>query len=195
MRHRLKVFLILFPAILMAESSPLKGAVALEGGTYVTQIQERLPAPSGTASQVSTLAGFFRLRTYSSLGKNWYFEPGLGTMVPWRSGVDGSTKTFMTHLNLDLAKHWRWFSLRLGPGIFWQWILSTEEEVVLNNGSGHNSFYTPGDSSSIFLVTADAGLGFQFSRAISLNLDLYVLQAMSQARRCLNGTVTLGWRL
>lgn len=195
MRNFIKIAVILFPVFAFAERNSTMGGTFVEGGGYVTQINERLSAPSGTASNVSTIAGFLRFRTSASLGKNWSLDPGLGTMVPWRSGADGSTKTFMTHFNLDVAKQWNWFKLRFGPGIFWQLIQSSEESVPLNNGTGTSTFYVPGSSASILLVSANAGMSFRLSQRISLNADVYVLQLMSGARRCFNGSLTLGWRL
>ena len=195
MRNFIRIVVILFPVFSFAERGSSKGGVFLEPGAYVTQIGERLDAASGKEGTVSTLSGFVRLRTSASLGKNWFFDPALGTMLPWRSGVDGSVKTFMTHLNLDLAKQWRWFKVRMGPGIFWQWMRSSEEAVSLNNGTGTSTFYTPGRSESVFLVTANAGLSFRLSPRIFLNTDVYVLQVFSSARRGFNGTITLGWRL
>jgi hypothetical protein len=196
MTNFIRILLIFMPAFLFAESSKQKGAVFLESGAYVTQVTERLAAPAGTLNEVSTLAGFLRLRTSSHLGKNWFFEPALGTMVPWRSGVDGSTKTFMTHLNLDVAKAFGSFlKLRFGPGIFWQWMVSNEEAIILGNGEGNSTFYTPNGNSSVFLASVEAGLSLHLAGAFFLNADIYALQLFNKDRRRLNGTLTLGMRL
>lgn len=167
----------------------------LDGGAYVTQLSQRLNAASGLAGEMSTLSGFLRGRPVLSIGKNYYWEPSLGFMFPWRKGNDGSTKTLISHLAFDFSKKWSWFKLRVGPGIFWQYIMSDAESVVLDNGTSTSTFYTPERNVSIYLIILQGGITFQLSQKMDLNADIYTLQPLSGSRRRFNASLTLGFKL
>lgn len=165
-------------------------------GVYGTNLKERFTAPSGMASELSSLTGFARLRPALHVGKNYYFEPSFGTALPWRSGADGTTKAFTSHFELKLSKEWyQKFRIRVGPGLYWGYYLSNGDTVSLGNGASTSNFYTASGSTHVFLVTADLGLSFRVFKRLNLNFDFFVLQPYSQARRRFNAAITLGLRL
>jgi hypothetical protein len=190
----LGLLLVLYGFPLFAEKTR-KSGVSVDAGAFMTNIKERFSAPSGMGGELSTLTGYLRVRPLLSLGKSFYFEPALGTALPWRSGADGSAKAFSTHFELMLAKEIKKFRVRLGPGLFWGLHLSSSEEVGLNNGMGESTFYTPGRSTNVFLITLNAGLGVWLWEKLSLNLDVFTLQPFSSTRRRFNGALTLGIKL
>jgi hypothetical protein len=173
--------------------SPLKSHWGFEAGIFVNNIGQRLSAPSGYSSEVSSISALGRVRRAFFLGKKYYFEPAFGLAIPWRTSADGSTKTFPILTNLDL----QWallngFSLRAGPGIYLQYILGTGQSVDLNNGTSVSTFYTPSGSSLSIQFSLEGGFQIRLREKLALNFDLYLLDAASSSRRTINATVTLG---
>ncbi len=180
-----------------AESSATdKSHFLLEAGAYVTNFDKRIKAEKDYTNKVSSIQGYLRLHPVIRLSGKFNFEPSLGTLVPGISSVDGTTRTFVTHLNLDLGVKLKpWFTWRLGPGIVWGWLNSKGEAVVLNNGLDESTFYTPGQSVNYFLLTADTGLTINVYKRLNLLIDCYVLDAASTLRRTFELSATLGIRL
>ena len=173
-----------------------KGFFFIEAGAYVNNLKERQNAPEGYASKLSSLKAYLRLHPGFHLGKNWYFEPSFGTMLPTRDGVDGSNSAFESQLALQLSTPvFRFLRFRLGPGLEWVWLMSKSQTIALNNGTTTSNFYTPDRFSSVFLFTATAGLTFRLHDRWLIGVDLYVPQVMNSARRRYNASVTLGFRL
>lgn len=184
------------PLLSLGDTRPLKNYVNLDAGVYGNNLAQRLSAPTGYASYVSTLAAITRLRVGLSLGKKWYFTPGVSFVFPWRAGEDGSTKVFTTHLGLPIAVPVAsWLRFNIGPGIQWLYFSSSGQVIEQRNGTGSSTFYLPSRSSNSFLFLSNAGFEFLLSSRFSFNLDLMVLNIMSSNRRRFNGMVTLGYRL
>lgn len=204
-RHFLKKAILLFFFTLLlslpstyceAAQGPDKSHFILEGGAYVTNFDKRLKAEKGYENKVSSIQGYVRLHPVLRLSNKFNFEPSLGTLVPGLSSVDGTTRTFITHLNLDLGLKLKpWFIWRLGPGIQWGWLNSKGGEVVLDNGLDRSTFYNPGQSVHYFLLTADSGFTINIYKKLHLLLDCYVLDIASKQRRTFEVSATLGIRL
>lgn len=187
-------------AVLSLMSSELSAAgasfFALDAGPYVTQVDRRLAAVPGYAGRVSTLAAFLRARRGVSLSTSWNWEPSLGMLLPWRSGADGFAKTFMIQASLPIGySPWSWLHFRAGPGVLWRLTLTNSEAVSLNNGNGTSTFYIPGGSKSVVLLTVDAGLELRVSQTVSLNFDVWVSEIANTQRRTFNAAMTLGFYL
>jgi hypothetical protein len=169
---------------------------ALDVGAYVDNVTQRLSAPAGYASQVSSISGFFRARRGFNLGGPFTFEPGIGTRIPWRSSADGTALTFTFQLDLDLRYDlFSFLSLRAGPGLEVLTTAASAKTVSLSNGTSTSQFYVPGGVSGIFLATISAGLELKLFRGISLNLDIWLPDIGSSSRRRLEGAASLGLRL
>jgi hypothetical protein len=168
----------------------------VDGGAYLTHLKQRSQAPDGFADKVSSMTGFLRFRATRPLGARWSWEPGLGVLVPWKSGVDGAEKKITTLFDFTFTYALlKWLHLRLGPGIKWNFSFSDGGAVVLNNGTGTSTFYTPAYSSHSFTVTVQTGLTLELGRKITLNLECYTSGLLSQLRRNIDAAVTLGWRI
>lgn len=173
-----------------------KGFFFVEAGGYVNNIKQRLDAPSGYASRLSTLKGYLRIHPGFSLGKNWYFEPSLGTMLPTRDGIDGNNSAFESQLALQVSLPlFSFMRFRAGPGIEWVLMISKLQSVPLNNGVDYSTFYTPSRSTNVFLLTATAGFTFLLHNRWMIGMDLYMPGFLSSLRRRYNASLTLGFRL
>ncbi|MCB0406392.1 MAG: hypothetical protein KDD51_16540, partial [Bdellovibrionales bacterium] len=140
--------------------------------------------------------GFARLRKGWKLSNTFLFEPALGLRVPWRSGADGTVLIFTFQAEANLG--WQitnFVKLRIGPGVQWDMTVGFGETVTLNNGASTSDFYAPAGFSHSFTPSGNLGLEFSFSRSITLNLDTFVLNPISNSRRRFNGAVTIGFKL
>lgn len=198
-------FLILFSVLAVfgnersAEAaSRSQSRYVLDFGGYVDNIEQRFKAPAGYASEVSNLSGFTRIRYGIALGKDWYLEPQLTLLLPWRTSADGSTRTFVTHFDLDLSVPlFSFLSFRAGSGIYNTLVWGSGASVQLNNGSATSTstFYAPDAILVSFALSAHAGLQFNLSDHWFFNIDAYGLQIMSAARRSIHGAVSIGFSL
>lgn len=166
---------------------------SVDAGLYVTELEERLSTQGGDAS---VLTGAARLRRGWHLGRGIFFEPSLGAVFPWKSGVDGNVRqyTFLVGLDFGYAP-WSFLRLRGGPGMHWMIVDSTEQTVSLQNGTGTSDFYIPGAFRHGFIFTANAGLELLFFQRVSLVADLYLLNPASADRRRLYASLLVGVRL
>lgn len=187
-RRPIALTLLLFSPVVSA-------ATSLDLGAYGSNLFQRFSAPDGLASEVSSLSGFVRLRQGIGLGKDFFLEPAVGLLLPWRTGADGNVKVFTAHFDLPLlVPLFSFLAFRAGPGLQWTAFLSTPQEVSLNNGSATNlsTFHMPGRFRSLLAFIAEAGFIIRFSPKVALNLDAYVPNIASQDRRRLHGAITLG---
>ena len=180
-----------------AESSKSdKSHFLFEAGAYVTNFNKRLSAEKGYENKVSSIQGYFRLHPVLRLSGKFNFEPSLGTVIPGISSVDGTTRTFITHLNLDLGVKLKpWLTWRLGPGLVWGWLNSKGAAVVLNNGTSTSTFYNPGQSINYFLFSTDTGLTLKVYGRLHLLIDCYISDIASKTRRTFEVSATLGIRI
>src|SRR4051794_24641707 len=77
-----------------APVSPHRNFAALDVGVFGSNLNERVIVPKAMQSEVSTIAGFARARWGIHLSRSLFFEPSFATLIPWRSGADGTVKTF-----------------------------------------------------------------------------------------------------
>jgi hypothetical protein len=168
----------------------------LDAGVYIDNITQRLSAPAGYASQVSSISGFLRARRGFGLGGRFTFEPAIGARFPWISSADGTALTFTFQFDLDLKYDlFPFLSVRAGPGVLYLLTASSASTVNLSNGTGTSAFYMPGGVEGVFLLTAASGLEVKLFRGISLNLDVWIPDIGSGSRRRLEGAISLGLRL
>lgn len=168
----------------------------VDAGVYGTNLRERFASSANDDGLISTLSGVARLRRGFHLGKGFFFEPSAGALVPWRSGADGSTKTFTFPIGLGFSVPvFSFLRFRGGPGV--QWLLATSSggPVTLNNGTSTSTFYTPSRVASLLLFSVDAGLEILLSKKLSLSFDSYWTAVASDRLRRLHGSVCLGWNL
>lgn len=194
---RLALILAFQTTFALAESGRSgKNFFFIEAGAYVNNLKERLSAPPGYASKLSNLKGYLRVHPGFSIGKNWHFEPSLGTMLPTRDGIDGSASVFESQLALQVsAPLLKFMKFRFGPGIEWQWHMSKAENVQLSNGLGESTFYLPARSTHVFLFTVTTGFSFALHDRWMIGLDLYIPEVLSSLKRRFNVSATLGFRL
>jgi hypothetical protein len=166
---------------------------ALDAGFYAQNLYDRVTVAEADKSLVSHFAALLRVRRGFHLGKSFFFEPALSTVLPWYSGVDGSVKTFTFHTDLVfLVPIFSFLRLRAGPGIEWAVTVSSAQAIELNNGTGTSTFYTPGGIRAALTATVRGGLEIKFSRRFSLGADLFVQSAASDARRTIQAAATFG---
>jgi hypothetical protein len=163
-------------------------------GAFMNKADERAKLTPGPDN--SQLAGFLRARPSVHLFSRLLFEPSLGILLPWRGSVDGSTKIFTFQFDLDFSimvfRAWR---LRFGPGALAQVYLPGNDTVVLSNGTGSSTFYTPSRFSSSLQFTAEVGLEIFLFKSVSLNLDLYGVDPANNSSRYYNAAASLGFAL
>lgn len=177
-------------------AEPQKRSLHVDMGGYLTHLTQRLEAPAGFENKVSSISGYLRLRGVLPIGKKWEWEPAVGTLLPWTSGVDGNEKKFSTHFDLTFSYPLtRWLRFRLGPGVQWLFSFSDGGSVVLNNGTSTSTFYTPAYPSHSFVLTAQSGLSLLLGSRVSLTIEMYGSGLLDRLRRNFDVAATLGWRL
>ncbi len=167
--------------------------LALDVGLFSNNIVGRANAIEADQSVVSHYSIYARLRRGFSIGKGFYIEPALSTLIPWYSGVDGNSKLFTFHTDFPLlVPVFSWLRLRAGPGIEWQWIVTSAATIDLSNGTGTSDFYVPGGTRTVILATVQLGLEIKFSKKVCANADLTVLSIASSTRRSYQASLGLG---
>jgi len=168
----------------------------IEVGAYQNHLTKYFDTSTGYENLMSSFSGYLRLRRTLLIGKKWGFEPSIGTRIPWKSGIDGTTRKFNTHLDFTLSYPIvSWVRFRAGTGVHWVLSIGDGGPVVLNNGTSTSTFYTPGYASNGFIVTAQSGLSFLLGSRLSLNFEIYGQGLFNNLRRDFDVLATLGWRL
>lgn len=189
-------WLALFPSAEGRVNPPRGHFFAIDAGAFGTQLDQRFSGNPDNAGYVSTIAGFLRARGGIRVARRWWIEPSIGSLIPWRSSLDGNAKTFTFQGEMDVAfALTNWLKVSAGPGLHWVFTASSFEEILLNNGTGFSTFYGPGGFSNSLALTTDAGLEVVFSRKLSLSLDVFVASVASRLRRKVHAAITVGYRL
>ena len=179
-----------------AAAGEYKKGYHIEVGAYQNHLIKYFDTPTGYENLLASFSGYVRLRRTLLLGKKWGFEPSIGTRIPWKSGIDGTTRKFNTHVDFTFSYPlFSWARFRAGTGV--QWILAFGDggAVVLNNGTSTSTFYTPGYASHAFIVTAQSGVSFLLGSRLTLNFEIYGTNLFNQLRRDFDALATIGWRL
>lgn len=178
-----------------AATSGKKRQAELDLGVWVSNVSQRLDAPAGFASKVSSVQAAVRYRLGFAV-KKWRLEPGLTVLFPWRSGADGSTKVFTSHLGLTgVFTLNRLMNLRLGTGVLWELMMASQQTLTLDNGTGTSDFYIPPRNTNTLLLTVQGGLSFALSPKWTLGTEVIVAQVVSAERRRFHALATLGVKL
>lgn len=189
------VVLLLATSPRLFASGSAKGFYGIDAGVYCTNAHQRLTLSSSLATEASSLLGYLRLKSGISLGKEFFIEPSLLFTLPWRKGADGSAKVFYGHFALDLAVPlFSFLAVRLGPGIHSTFLLSSDEDVSLQNGSSSSfsTFHVPGAALFTMSFAFQAALQIKFSRSISMHLDVYAMNPLNSSRRNFDAAAGLG---
>lgn len=196
MRRSLFVLLLCSVPFTALGASNAKRYFALDAGVHMTNLLDRFSVSSSWAGEVSSLKGFARGRLGLHVGKNWYFEPSLGLVLPWRASADGSTKVFPFQIDLPLhIPIFKFLSLRAGPGIYSTATVGNGGTVTLNNGNSTTDFPIASGLRFSFNFTANVGLFIHVSKKLSLGLEAYTLAVLSSTRRQVHASATLGLTL
>ena len=187
------LLLLLLPAGLQAELRRTEPRWSVGVGLYGSNLEQRVTVPREYQNKVSEITGHLRVSRAFPFRTRFAFRPTLGALAPWRSGEDGSPKTF-TFLG-SLLFGWRAFSfleLRLGPGLQYLLMTSRAETLTLNNGTGTSPFHTPGRTSHAFLAVVQGGLAISVYRNWTFHLESVVTDLASRSRRRYHGIVAVG---
>lgn len=175
-----------------AAASTDKSFFSIDLGSYL----EGLSQDTSAQSLESNFSGYLRARAGFPLFAHLYLEPSLGSLLPWRSSADGSTKTFQFTFALDFSYPiFSFLRFRLGPGVFTSLYVPGGEAVDLNNGTSKATFYTPNRFAAIFEFGIQSGFQIIFSNTISALLELYVLEPASSSNQTWNASASLGFNL
>lgn len=182
--------------MVFARPVPRGGFLSLDLGAYGVHVDLKMNARTGEKSTVGAVLGMARLRGGINLGKNFFIEPSVTGLIPWRSGNDGNTKifTFQGEFNLSYFL-FSFLKVKAGPGLYVLWLISSASTVSLNNGTSTSNFYLPGRQVVSFQHSVNGGFEFRLSKRFSLNLDTYVLNIGNKTKRSFNGSVSIGYLL
>lgn len=168
----------------------------LQLGVSGTNLEQRFDVPAQLANKVSQVQGLLGIQRTFRLSRRWGLSPEFFTLLPWRSGQDGSTKTFTSHfgLKLDFAVFQK-LIFSFGPGLWWESYLSQMESVSLSNGGGQSEFYTPSSWRQVVLFSAVAGVELWVSQSLSLQVGVVAPTVWDPEKRRIHGMVKVGIRL
>ncbi len=190
----LTLLMAAFVLMLSAPRRALGGSqFALDLGVYADNLSQRISAPGGFTSQVSTMTGLLRARPIVEVAKGVSFEPGVAVLVPWRNGANGFSKTITSFYTFDFG--WNLFSRlnwRFGTGLQWDATLTQPQAVDLNNGTGTSTFFIPGGSSHSFQLLVETGLEFSITKSISFGAEAWISEVASNQRRRFAASLFLG---
>lgn len=184
--------MLLFSAVAHGVS-PAKKKWQLQIGAMVSNVEQRLSVPSQFTSRVSQIQALLGIQRRFELTKKLSFHPEVFTLLPWRTGYDGTTKTFTTHFGLKFDRELlSSFHFNLGPGLLWESHLSTGNYIDVNNGLGTSTFYTPARWSQVLLFTVQGGVDWWLSSKLSVHLGVIIPNVADSQRRRFHGVVNLG---
>jgi hypothetical protein len=165
----------------------------LDLGAFMSNIDRRLTAPKGYASEVSSVLGFLRFRRGLRLGRGSFFEPSAALVLPWRSDADGGVLIFPIILDANfMLPLSRGIHVRAGFGVYSEAFVGTGSNIYLNNGTGYSTFYSASGLSFSFNLKPELGIEVTLSRRLSLNLDVFSLAVFNGLRRSIQGSASLG---
>lgn len=173
--------------------SPARKKWQLQVGAMGSNLEQRFSVPSQFTNRVSQIQGLLGIQRRFELSKKTSFHPEIFTLIPWRSGYDGTTKTFTTHFGLKVDKEiFSSLHLNVGPGLLWESHLSTGNYIEVNNGLGTSTFYTPARWTQVFLFTVGGGLDWWLTSKLSFHLGVIVPDIADSNRRRFHGVLNLG---
>jgi len=174
-------------------ASPKLPKWQLQLGAMATNLEQRFDVPSAYASKMSQVRGLLGVQRNISLSRKWVLIPEIFTLLPWRSGADGSTQVFTTQFGFRFAYSiFSWMRFNLGPGVFWESYVSQSDAVPLSNGTGTSTFYTPSSWRQVLLFSAQGALDLCFSRSVCLTAGVVAPDPFDSVRRRFHGVVKLG---
>ena len=169
---------------------------ALDFGAHGSNLTERFEVEETHRKQVSSILGWLRVRPGFRLDDSYFLEVSIALPLPWRTGNDGVTKSFLIQSDLDLVITLAsWIQARAGFGVQSSLVTSNGGEVTLDNGDGTSSFFLPDGFSIGASWTVQLGLSFPFTKRLSLNLDAYGVNVGSEASRQIHAALSFGVRL
>lgn len=188
-------FLILLSFLVGAKSHAqetdfsVKRSWKLHLGASIDNFQQRLSAPKGFASKVSQIQGLVGASRSFKLSKRLSFSPEAFILLPWRKGSDGTTFTFTSHLGFligyKLSKRW---TLDIGNGLLWEMYCSKGQDIILNNGTGTSTFYTPSRWTQVVLPTASIAFEWQIKNGgAAIQLGALVSEFLNSEKRSIRG--------
>jgi len=178
------VILLLFQIPASAARTFSRNHWNLRLGATVSNLAQRLSAPDGFDSKVSQIQGLLGIQRQLYFSKKWGISPDIYVWLPWRNGADGTTLTFTSHLAVPFFwELWSGFQLFLGPGIFWESHFSKQEAILLGNGGGSSTFYTPWRTRLVILPSVFGGTKFNLSKRMGLFLGVVVPEAFHSDKR------------
>jgi hypothetical protein len=165
----------------------------LDTGVYMSNVDQKL---FHLSAPVSSFAGFLRVRRSLSLRpKIWFFEPSIATVLPWRSNPDGNSRVFTAQLSFDFVRSVGTKTrLRFGTGVRSELGVSFGTAVILNNGTGSSTFYSPDSVVLVNSLTVNIGFEYALGKHNSLVIDVVVPSPFSTRRR-FHASAALGWQL
>jgi hypothetical protein len=132
-----------------------------------------------------------------SFTTDWFVSPQLGFTLNPRESAGGSTKTTLWHVafpvgmnfGFSLGSQWDWFA---GPGIIQYTTKGSGGTAVMSNGTGTATFALPGETSTVQMVTLDAGGSYSLG-ASRFGLDL-IFEGLASNKRSESFMLSYGYR-
>jgi len=153
-------------------------------GATVSNLTQRLNAPTGFESKVSQIQGLLGIQRQLHFSKKWGVSPDIHVWLPWRNGADGTAFAVTSHLAIPFFWNlWSGFQLFLGPGIFWESHFSKQEAISLGNGGGSSTFYTPWRTRQVILPSFMGGTKVNLTKKIGLFLGVVVPELFHSDKR------------
>lgn len=121
----------------------------------------------------------------------FFLSPGIGyAKFSTKDNTKKSEFILQYHVSQQLASL---FLLQYGFSNYITKISGDGGSVVLNNGSGTATFYTPGTSQTTYTASVDIGGEFVFSSTISARLQFSIMRFLSSERRRVSHIITANY--
>ena len=160
--------------ILCASEYPLYFSL----GVLTSSLGKVVTVPTGKKTLISEIYPTFNVST------DWHFlRPSMVFTILGRTLADNAGTAYQLFFNFPLFfKLKEKIELRGGPGLLFYIINGHGGTVELGNGTGTNPFATPSNTSFAKIFVLDFGISFLTDLKVDLDLDSFILDALSVSR-------------
>lgn len=180
-----------FPAISFADLTPVRSptnVLSTKGhdlsfgvGNFCEQIR-RVQTDDKGNKNLCTYRPFVSSEFFLQAFEDFHYGLFLGTSLP-QSAKDENTNRMVFLITPTARYFYQYFHFQIGLGLQLTRIWGNGGEVSLNNGNTTQTFNVPNESRVSRNTIAFIGTGYSLFDSVTLNSDLYVLEAFDGDKR------------
>ncbi len=150
-------------------------------GNFCEQIQ-RVQTDDKGSKNICTYRPFLSTEIFFQAVDSFHYGLFLGSSLP-QSAKDDFTHRMVMLATPGIRYYYDFFHFQLLLGIQFTRIWGDGGEVTLNNGNSTQTFNVPNESRFAANTVASVGFGYNLFDTLTLNSDLYVIEALESDKR------------